>query len=177
MLMQHAVLPDEQGFNDSHLDNDKNAPNDFDFMIGNWQVKHRRLKKRLANCHEWYEFDGLSSTHKTLGGFGNLEDNVLHFPEETYRALALRSFNDMSQTWSIWWLDGRFPDALDVPVTGAFEEGVGLFYANDVLHGVPIKVRFKWCMSEANTPRWEQAFSADNGQTWETNWVMAFTAC
>jgi len=157
---------------DSRLD--KNAPDDFDFILGNWKVKHRRLIKRLANCEDWYEFDGISSTIKTLGGFGNLEDNLLHFPEESYRALALRSFNEMTQTWSIWWLDGRFPDALDVPVTGQFENGVGLFYADDVLHGVPIKVRFKWCLSDTGTPRWEQAFSADNGQTWETNWTMDF---
>ena len=25
------------------------------------------------------------------------------------------------------------------------------------------------------TPRWEQAFSADGGKTWETNWVMEMT--
>jgi hypothetical protein len=25
------------------------------------------------------------------------------------------------------------------------------------------------------TPRWEQAFSADDGDTWETNWVMEFS--
>ena len=27
----------------------------------------------------------------------------------------------------------------------------------------------------ADTARWEQAFSTDDGQTWETNWVADFT--
>jgi hypothetical protein len=26
-----------------------------------------------------------------------------------------------------------------------------------------------------STPRWEQAFSEDGGETWETNWIMDFT--
>lgn len=25
---------------------------DFDFQIGSWQVKHRRLKARLADCDD-----------------------------------------------------------------------------------------------------------------------------
>jgi len=175
MLEQITASLVEPPFADSSLDSrlDKNAPDDFDFILGNWKVKHRRLKKRLANCKDWYEFDGISSTIKTLGGFGNLEDNLLHFPEESYRALALRSFNEMTQSWSIWWLDGRFPDALDVPVTGQFENGVGLFYADDILHGKTIKVCFKWSVIEGQ-PRWEQAFSTDKGITWETNWIMDF---
>mgnify|MGYP006166679175 CR=1 FL=1 len=34
------------------------APKDFDFVIGDWTVKHRRLKERLQGCNEWLEFDG-----------------------------------------------------------------------------------------------------------------------
>lgn len=53
------------------------APSDFDFIIGHWLVRHRRLEARLRGCTEWYEFEGRSTTHKILGGFGNVEDNVL----------------------------------------------------------------------------------------------------
>lgn len=148
------------------------APTDFDFILGDWRVRHRRLDARLAHCTEWTEFDGLSSTVATLGGFGNLEDNLLHFPEGSYRAVALRSFCQASGTWSIWWLDGRAPGVLDVPVVGRFVAGIGLFFADDVLGGVPIKVRFTWT---AVPPRWEQAFSNDGGVSWETNWTMDFT--
>jgi hypothetical protein len=154
---------------------ESNAPTDFDFEIGNWSVRHRKLKERLKGCDEWIEFDGLSSTRKILGGFGNLEDNQLFLPDAPLRAVALRSWNAATGLWSIWWLDGRFPDALDTPVVGRFNDGVGVFLADDVLNTLPIKVRFTWSASATDSLRWEQAFSADAGQTWETNWTMVFS--
>ena len=151
------------------------APTDFDFVIGDWRVVHRRLKARLVGCTDWVEFDGEMSTRKILGGFGNVEDNLLRFPDGEFRAIALRSFDASTSQWRIWWLDGRFPDRLDVPVVGRFENGVGTFLANDVLDGRPITVRFLWSRVDADRLRWEQAFSPDDGATWETNWTMDFT--
>jgi hypothetical protein len=149
--------------------------NDFDFIIGEWLVRHRRLKSRLTGCQEWQEFEGFTSTRKILGGRGNLEDNVLELPDGSYRAVALRSFDAEQGDWSIWWLDGRSPGRLDIPVVGRFEDGTGQFYADDVLDGRPIKVRLTWNAGDAERPRWEQAFSADGGQSWETNWQMEFS--
>ncbi|MET0893075.1 MAG: hypothetical protein ABWY01_05850 [Pseudoxanthomonas sp.] len=150
------------------------APTDFDFVLGDWEVRHRRLNERLVNCQEWTEFGGAMSTHRILGGFGNIEDNRLDFPQGEFRAAALRSYDPNTETWAIWWLDGRFPGQLDVPVRGRFKDGVGSFFAEDSLHGVAIKVRFLWSRSDADNLRWEQAFSADDGITWETNWTMDF---
>ncbi|MES2957544.1 MAG: DUF1579 domain-containing protein [Pseudomonadota bacterium] len=149
------------------------APKDFDFIIGDWRVQHRRLNERLAGCHQWTEFSGRSSTRKTLGGFGNLEDNILEMPEGTFRAVAMRSYCPTTKTWSIWWLDGRNPTRLDTPVVGHFTGSTGVFYADDVLNSKPIKIRFTWSVPSEG-PRWEQAFSADAGSTWETNWTMQF---
>lgn len=154
---------------------DDAAPRDFDFIIGDWRVHHRRLDARLAGCTSWTEFSGRSSTRKILGGFGNLEDNLLHFPEGPVRAVALRSYCARSGTWSIWWLDGRHPTQLDTPVVGRFDGPIGVFHADDTLDGRPIKVRFTWTAASDEDPRWEQAFSPDGGATWETNWTMRFT--
>ena len=154
---------------------ESNAPSDFDFIIGNWSVKHHKLRDRLTGCEKWDQFDGLSNTQKILGGFGNIEDNHLFLPEASVRAVALRSYNSETGQWSIWWLDGRFPGSLDVPVVGRFVDGVGVFIADDILNGWPIKVRFTWTVSVPDNPLWEQAFSADGGDTWETNWTMVFT--
>jgi len=150
------------------------APTDFDFIIGDWKVWHRRLNARLCGCQDWTEFSGRMSTQKILQGFGNVEDNVLCFPEGDVRATALRSFDPESRTWAIWWLDGRAPHRLDVPVVGSFSNGEGVFYADDTLGGKPIKVRFIWKANDGVKPRWEQAFSDDAGVTWETNWTMDF---
>lgn len=151
------------------------GPSDFDFFVGEWTVEHKRLKARLTGCTEWDRFKGSCSVQKILGGFGNIDDNLIELPEGTYRAATLRAFDPGSRTWSIWWLDARAPGSLDVPVVGSFENGVGTFLANDTLNGRPIVVRFVWTSPQAENPRWEQAFSPDGGKTWETNWVMVFT--
>lgn len=156
------------------LHTDTSAPSDFDFIIGDWNVKHRRLTSRFANSVDWAHFDGQSSTVKILGGFGNLEDNLLHFPGESFRAVAMRSFCTRARTWSIWWLDGRNPTRLDTPVVGRFSGHIGVFFADDVLDGQAIKVRFTWTATPGQYPRWEQAFSNDDGENWEANWQMEF---
>jgi hypothetical protein len=147
---------------------------DFDFQQGRWRVRHRRLRARLAGCTDWEEFDGTSEQRAVLGGNGNIEDNLLHLPGGDYRAVALRSYDPASGTWAIWWLDARNPHALDVPVIGRFEDGIGRFYADDTHEGRPVRVRFLWLGADTDAPRWEQALSEDGGETWETNWTMAF---
>lgn len=148
---------------------------DFDFFEGAWRVAHRRLRRRLAGCEKWDEFSGRCTMWKTLGGFGNVDDNIVELPAGAYRALTLRSFDPNTRRWAIWWLDGRAPHQLDVPMIGGFENEVGVFYAEDVFEGRAIRVRFLWTQTQSSTPQWAQGFSEDGGAHWETNWVMRFT--
>ncbi|PKO16572.1 MAG: DUF1579 domain-containing protein [Chloroflexi bacterium HGW-Chloroflexi-10] len=148
---------------------------DFDFLMGKWVVRHRRLKERLNGSTEWVEFDGITVADKLLDGQVNVDDNVLNFPQEIYRAISLRCYDPQKQLWSIWWLDSRTPNRLDPPVVGKFVDGVGTFYAEDTLACQPIRVRFQWMNTQSPSPCWEQAFSADNGTTWEINWIMDFS--
>lgn len=148
--------------------------NGFDFLIGDWRVAHRRLKRRLAGDQHWEEFGGASSARKILGGLGNIDDNWIDLPGGAYRAISVRSFDPQLAQWAIWWLDGRAPHQLDVPVVGGFTGGDGAFFADDMFDGRPIRVRFLWTLTDTPSPQWEQAFSADAGATWETNWVMRF---
>lgn len=147
---------------------------DFDFFIGRWRVAHRRLRERLAGCAEWAEFGGTCTTQKVLGGLGNMDDNWLDLPGGAYRAVTLRTYNSATKLWSIWWLDGRYPNRLDMPMVGRFENDVGIFFADDTFDGKPVRIRFLWTQPGYDAPRWEQAFSPDAGATWETNWIMNF---
>jgi hypothetical protein len=152
----------------------RSPAHDFDFLFGSWRVQHKRLKERLAQCDQWEEFPGTTTAQPLLGGFGNMDDNVLDLPGGHYRAVTLRTFDPKTEKWAIWWLDGRTPHGLAVPMIGSFADGVGTFLADDNLAGKPIKVRFLWSRITAQTCRWEQAFSGDGGRNWETNWIMDF---
>jgi hypothetical protein len=147
---------------------------DFDFEFGQWTVHHRRLKERLTGCTEWEEFSGTTDARPVLNGNGNVEDNVLHFPAGTYRAIAIRSFDPSAGTWAIWWLSALNPHQMDVPVIGRFDGPIGTFTARDTLRGQPVDLRFRWDKTDPERPIWDQALSEDGGDSWEVNWVMAF---
>ena len=148
---------------------------DFDFYFGSWRIHHHQLVERLAGSHTWREFESTSVAQPTMGGLGNIDDNVLDHPNGTYRAISIRAYDPESRQWAIWWLDGRNPHHVDPPVIGGFEDGVGTFVGEDTFNGIPILVRFRWSDITPTTCRWEQAFSTDQGETWEVNWVMEST--
>ncbi len=149
--------------------------NDFEFLFGDWKVRHRKLTARLAGANDWKEFNGTSTTRPLMGGQGNVEDNYIGDPAGPYRAAALRTFQADTGLWRIWWLDMRLPSQIGLPVVGAFEGDRGEFVADDHWNGIPIRVRFLWIKSAEGGPLWQQAFSSDGGSTWEVNWTMQFS--
>ena len=75
-----------------HVDPAVSGLNDFDFLVGEWKVRHRRLKERLANNHEWIEFDGTSTSWKVMDGAALVDDNVLELPaDRTARRACART--------------------------------------------------------------------------------------
>ena len=133
------------------------------------------MKERLADNHEWLEFDGTLSMRKLMDGWANTDESVLNLPGGAYRGISLRAYDPKTGQWAIWWLDGRNPFGdLDPPVKGRFENGIGTFYAEETFQGKPIRVRFIWSHITTTSARWEQAFSADAGKTWETSWITDF---
>jgi hypothetical protein len=147
---------------------------DFAFQTGSWRVRHRKLRRRLAGSKEWFEFEGRCEAWEIMGGDGNIDDHFLDDPAGAYHAATFRRADPDTGEWLIWWADGRCA-GLDPPMRGAFDGGIGLFYGHDRLEGRPIDLRFVWSREDPDAPRWEQAFSADGGRSWETNWIMHFT--
>src|SRR6201984_42708 len=70
---------------------------DFDFLVGRWQAHHRKLRQRLANNHEWVEFEGTLLNQPLMGSYSNVDDTVLSVPGAPYRGVALRFFDPETQ--------------------------------------------------------------------------------
>jgi hypothetical protein len=146
---------------------------DFDFLAGHWESRQRRRVKVLAGNDEWYEFNATLDCLLLLDGNGTFD--TLRAPERELEGITLRLYSAQEQAWRIWWASNASGGLLDVPVTGRFDNGVGTFECDDTWRGTPIRVRYIWSQVDTAHPRWEQAFSADGGQTWEVNWIMTFS--
>ncbi|MGA7626782.1 MAG: hypothetical protein WB630_25460 [Candidatus Acidiferrales bacterium] len=151
------------------------GPHDFDVLGSGWKAHHHRLKEGLTGSHEWVEFKGTTSARLLMEGFVDASDSVDEVPAGAYRGVGLSTYDSKTGQWATWALDGRDPSgALDPPLKGHFENGIGTFFSDDTLRGKPIRVRVTWSHITSTSARWEQALSGDGGKTWETNWVTDF---
>ncbi len=145
---------------------------DFDFIDGEWTCVNRRLRQRGVASSDWDTFPSKTWARTLIGGVANVD--TIEFPTKGWSGMTIRHFDIGKRQWSIYWvnsLDGR----MQSPVQGGFDGDTGLFYGADEDDGKPIKVAFRWTKQGPRHARWEQAFSYDDGQTWETNWIMEFT--
>jgi len=149
------------------------APGDFDFLVGKWKMHNRRLNKRLENGKDWTEFDSYDENFKILSGEADMDTySTTEMPGEEgkhFEGVTLRLFNPKTRLWSLYWVASNV-GVLDPPVVGSFEKGVGHFFARDTLRGKPIIMMFRWDARDKDRPVWSQAFSPDDGKTWEWNW-------
>jgi hypothetical protein len=150
------------------------SANDFDFYTGKWNIRNKKLKERLKGCNEWISFEATGEMRTILNGIGNIDTFCTSFDGKPFEGLTLRLFNLASRLWSIYWADS-INGKLDPPVVGSFENNMGYFFAKDNFEGKPIFVVFRWDVRDKDNLVWSQAFSADNGATWEWNWFMYFT--
>ena len=144
---------------------------DFDFLHGNWNVTHRRLKARGVGSTDWQQYSGSAETRPLLAGLCNIEEHRIE--GQLFSGVALRCFDRAAKQWQIYWVSER-DGQMQPPVRGAFDHDVGHFEGDDVDGDRPIRVRFLWHKLTPSSARWEQSFSYDAGKTWETNWIMDF---
>lgn len=132
------------------------------------------IARTALHCQEWDEFSGVNRDWAVLGGLGNFGEIVLLHPAGEIVGCTLRVFNPSQREWSLYW-SASLSGVLLPPMVGRFnDQGVGEFYAQEVQAGRTVYSRFIWNDITPDSAHWEQALSADGGQTWETNWTMDF---
>jgi hypothetical protein len=150
---------------------ERDGQHDFDFELGTWSIHLKKLMRPLTGSTTWVEFDGSSVTRKVWDGRAQLEQ----FETDSSIAghiegLTLRMYNPQSHEWRLYWANSK-NGIMDPPQIGEFKNGRGEFYAQDILNGKSILIRFVWSNTTTITPHFEQSFSDDGGKTWEVNWI------
>jgi hypothetical protein len=153
--------------------------NDFDFLLGSWHIHNKRQTNALYRDKRgvWEEFEAHNTAEvKHLDGRVIIDHFEGTLPDgEIRKGITIRAFDPQAQRWSIVWLDNRNPPDFR-PLLGTFQDGIGLFYQDiEAPDGQPLRLRFTWDKITPHTARWQQAFSFDKGNTWNTNWIMEFT--
>ncbi|MGA9853068.1 MAG: hypothetical protein WBR15_09070 [Gammaproteobacteria bacterium] len=151
----------------------RDGSHDFDFEYGKWKMPNHRLVKRLAGSHQWEDFITCDEGSPLPGGIGGLDVMRSNYWKD-FVGVTVRTYDPKTGLWRIYWVDNRFSDGvIQTPVIGKFKGNIGVFEGPDTFNGKPIIVRFIWTVNPKGSKiaaKWEQAFSADGGKTWETNW-------
>lgn len=152
----------------------RDGQRDFDFEIGTWKTKLRRLQRPLTGSTTWVEYEGTTVVRKVWDGRANLVELDVKGPAGRIEGLSLRLYNPEARQWSLNFSNSA-GGTLSPPVIGEFKNGRGEFYGQDSLNGRAIFARFVISCSDPNTCHFEQAFSDDGGKTWEVNWMATDT--
>jgi hypothetical protein len=147
---------------------------DFDFEIGTWKTHVRRLLHPLTGSSTWVEMDGITTVKKVWGGRANLVELEADGPDGHFEGLSLRLYNPDTRKWSLNFANSS-DGTMTPPTIGEFKNGRGEFYGHETLNGRPILVRFVITDFTPTSCAFEQAFSPDEGRTWEVNWIATDT--
>jgi len=152
----------------------RSSPHDFDFEFGSWTTRLRMLRHPLSGSKEWVEYHGTTVVRKVWDGRANLVELEAEGPAGHLEALSLRLYDPAAGRWSLNFANSR-SGTLSPPSVGGFRNGRGEFLSHETLDGRPILVRFVIQPVTPDSIRFEQAFSADRGRSWEVNWVATDT--
>ena len=148
----------------------RDGVHDFDWDIGVWKTHQRRLIHPLTGSTTWVDYTGTDTVRRLWDGAneGLIEADGAAGHLEIF---TVRLYNPDSHQWSISFVPhgaGTFGQ----PVTGGFKDGRAEFYDQEPYNGRMILVRFSISDIMPASCRFEQAFSADGGKTWETNFIV-----
>ena len=166
----HSILPDGKL---AITASERSSEHDFDFLVGSWRIRNRRLKEFLVGCDEWDEFDATQNLRQILQGRGNFDIFSTVLDAKPFEGFTLRLFDPKTRLWSIYWADSSGLK-LDGGKVGSFDGDVGEFFARDVFAGRNIIVKYHWDKRDPKEPVYSAAFSVDEGRTWEWNWYAYF---
>ncbi|MFC5549496.1 hypothetical protein [Massilia aerilata] len=152
----------------------RDGQHDFDWEIGAWGTQLKRLREPLSGKTDWVEYAGTSVVKPVMGERANLVELDVRGGAGRIAGVSLRLYQPASGQWTLHFAN-LANGLMTEPMHGVFKDGRGSFYGQDTLDGRAILVRFLILPMDAGRWRFEQAYSKDGGQHWETNWIAIDT--
>lgn len=146
---------------------------DFDFLHGRYRVHNVRFTELRGRPDRPDTFESLSVAMPLPRDIGQIDELVVEGPAG-HVCTNVRLYDRYRRRWNLYRVDGR-SGMLQPQLQGAFSNGIGIFEGQDELDRQPVRIRQTWSHIDAASARCEQAYSRDNGITWEPNWIMHYT--
>jgi len=112
---------------------------DFDFLAGNWHIRHKRLKDGTKDV--WQRFDSSATVHRVLGGMGSIEE--LRNADGSDMGMAVRIWLPETQKWADHWTSAN-NGVVNAPQLGTFIDGDGIFISEAEVDGIKWQYRGVW---------------------------------
>jgi len=161
----------------------RDGTHDFDFLHGTWFVHSRQMPQPLSGRSMEYTgvwFNSRTVVRPLASGPAAIIETDATLPDSSHRReVSLLTYNSPTRQWTIRRIDVQ-TGALQPPLSGNFVEQAGGILSGDFVgqqefESRTVLVRHHWRIVGLNWAQWEQAFSADGGRTWETNWYSRYS--
>lgn len=147
---------------------------DFHALQGTWRIHDIRLRRPLTGRREIEHLYGTAIVRGIGDGRVSVERLEATRADSTVvREVIVMRYDSLARQWSLRRADsaGR---ALGPAMTGEFRNGTGEFYGQQRHNGRIILTRLTWTLRVGNHARFERAYSADGGRTWELNRTVSY---
>lgn len=152
----------------------RDGSHDFDWEIGTWDTQLKRLRKPLSGNADWLEYTGTTVVKGLMGKRANVVEFDVRGAAGQIAGVSLRLYQPANGHWTLHFAN-LANGLMTEPMQGSFKQGRGTFFGEDTMNDRKILVRFLIIPINQDQWRFEQAYSADNGKTWEDNWIAIDT--
>jgi hypothetical protein len=122
----------------------RDGSHDFDFELGTWRIKVKKLEHPLSRQQKWLDYTGTSTTRPLWNGKAQIVELEIDSPTAGHlEGMVVRLYSPASHQWSLNWSNAKNAH-FDVPTVGEFRGGRGELYDMEEFDGRMILVRAAW---------------------------------
>src|SRR5579871_2056057 len=112
----------------------RDGSHDFDFNLGTWHTRIKRLLHPLSHSSDWTSLDGTVTVRKVWAGRGQLEEIEADGSLGHFEGLTLFMYNPAAHQWSMSFSNSS-SGTMDIPGIGEFRNGRGEFIDQETYNG------------------------------------------